>query len=112
MVAGLAFQKNGTVLSQVSKSRPGAPTKRIPPAGRGYPDWLNGALAGGITRIRSGILGGFAPMRWLMVCLLVSLVALLWAAGAMARHIWIRHAELKREPPSRVDAAPGADPEP
>ncbi len=50
-------------------------------------------------------------MRWLMVCLLVSLAALLTAA-AMARHIRARHAELRREPLSRVDTARETDPEP
>jgi hypothetical protein len=42
-------------------------------------------------------------MRWLIVCLLASLAALLTAALAMARHIRIQHARLRREPPSRVD---------
>jgi hypothetical protein len=42
-------------------------------------------------------------MRWLIVCLLASLVVLLTAALAMARHIWIQHAKLRHEPPSRVD---------
>ena len=51
-------------------------------------------------------------MRWLMVCLLVSLAALLTAAAAMARHIWVRHAELRREPPSRVDSPRETDQEP
>jgi uncharacterized membrane protein len=30
-------------------------------------------------------------MRWLLIVLLVSLAALLFAAAALARHIWIRH---------------------
>jgi len=51
-------------------------------------------------------------MRWLMVCLLVSLAALLTAVAAMARHIWVRHVELRRTPPSRVDTAQETDPEP
>jgi hypothetical protein len=42
-------------------------------------------------------------MRWLIVCLLASLAALLTAALAMARHIWIQHSKLRHEPPSRVD---------
>jgi uncharacterized iron-regulated membrane protein len=42
-------------------------------------------------------------MRWLIVCLLASLAALLMAALAMARHIWIQRAKQRREPPSRVD---------
>jgi uncharacterized iron-regulated membrane protein len=42
-------------------------------------------------------------MRWLVVCLLASLAALLMVALAMARHIWVQRAKLRREPPSRVD---------
>ena len=44
-------------------------------------------------------------MRWLMLCLLVSLAALLIAAAAAARHIWVHHKKLHREPPSRIDSA-------
>ena len=33
-------------------------------------------------------------MRWLMICLLVSLVGLLLAAAGVARHIWLKHREL------------------
>jgi hypothetical protein len=35
-------------------------------------------------------------MRWLVVCLLVSLVALLFAAAAMAIHILMKRGELRR----------------
>ncbi len=48
-------------------------------------------------------------MIWLMVCLLVSLLALLIAAGAAARHIWIQHKRLKSEPASRVDSVHEGD---
>jgi hypothetical protein len=40
-------------------------------------------------------------MRWLIVCLLVSLVALLTVAAAMARHIWLQHARMKKESVSK-----------
>jgi Flp pilus assembly protein CpaB len=43
-------------------------------------------------------------MRWLMIVLLVSLVALLVAAGGVARHIWLQRA--KSGPQSSVDAGP------
>jgi len=36
----------------------------------------------------------FSSMRWLMICLLVSLVGLLLAAAGVARHIWLKHREL------------------
>lgn len=51
-------------------------------------------------------------MRWLMLCLLVSLVALLTAAAAMARHIWVQHARLRRQPVSRFDSTHETDLEP
>jgi uncharacterized membrane protein len=37
-------------------------------------------------------------MRWLMIGLLVSLVALLVAAAGGARHIWIQRSKLNRKP--------------
>ena len=37
-------------------------------------------------------------MRWLMICFLVSLGALLIAAGAIARHVWLHHLLLHRGP--------------
>jgi len=48
-------------------------------------------------------------MRWLMIVLLVSLVALLIAAAGLARHIWVSMSE---SAPSRRGAgeAPGSDP--
>ncbi|MGA2169538.1 MAG: hypothetical protein ABSG62_15110 [Terracidiphilus sp.] len=44
----------------------------------------------------------FFAMRWLMIGLLVSLGALLFAAGALARHIWLQRASLRSNP----DAGP------
>lgn len=51
-------------------------------------------------------------MRWLMLCLLVSLAALLVAAAAMARHVWVHHARLRRQQPSRFDSTQETDLEP
>ena len=36
----------------------------------------------------------FVAMRWLMICLFVSVVGLLLAAAGVARHIWLKHREL------------------
>jgi len=59
---------------------------------------------------RSGILGWFAPMRWLMVGLFVSLGALLLAAAGVARHIWLHHhGKPLREPLSAHDASQETD---
>jgi hypothetical protein len=60
----------------------------------------------------SDILGWFASMRWLMIGLLVSLGALLIAAGGVARHIFLQRARLRRKPPANIDLAEEADPEP
>ena len=46
---------------------------------------------------QSGILGWFAPMRWLMIGLLVSLGALLIAAAGVARHILLQRSQHRRE---------------
>ena len=35
-------------------------------------------------------------MRWLMIALLVSVVALLLAAAGVARHIWLQRSELRK----------------
>jgi hypothetical protein len=43
-------------------------------------------------------------MRWLMIGLLVSLGALLFAAAGVARHIWLHRKQHRRE----MLAAPGA----
>lgn len=58
---------------------------------------------------RSGILGWFAPMRWLMIGFVASLVALLVAAAGMTRHILIHHAKHRREELTRLEAAPEND---
>ena len=50
-------------------------------------------------------------MRWLMIGLIVSLAALLFAAAGLARHIRIQHAKLRREPLAGIDA-PETDTEP
>jgi len=36
-------------------------------------------------------------MRWLVIGLLVSLGMLLFAAGALARHIWLQRKKLRRD---------------
>lgn len=52
----------------------------------------------------SDILGWFATMRWLMIGLLVSLGAMLFAAGALARHIWLHRQKLRLAPHTSLDA--------
>jgi hypothetical protein len=37
-------------------------------------------------------------MRWLMIALLVSVVALLLAAAGVARHIWLQRSRLRSNP--------------
>jgi hypothetical protein len=51
-------------------------------------------------------------MRWLMICFVVSLVALLVAAAGVARHIMIHHAKHRREELARLDAVHDSDLEP
>jgi len=46
-------------------------------------------ISNGVPRL-SGILRGSVMMRWLVIGLLVSVVALLLAAGGVVRHVW-RH---------------------
>ncbi len=50
-------------------------------------------------------------MRWLLIVLLVSLAALLIAAAAMARHIWLHHARIRSKPSAEagqtLDSASG-----
>lgn len=43
-------------------------------------------------------------MRWLMIGLLVSLVALLVAAAGVARHIWLEHRADARKPVNAAGA--------
>jgi len=45
----------------------------------------------------SGILRGSVMMRWLVIGLLVSVVALLLAAGGVARHVWRHKRQLGRD---------------
>lgn len=51
-------------------------------------------------------------MRWLMLCLLVSLTALLAAAAMIARHVRVHHARLRRKAVSRFDTTQETDREP
>jgi hypothetical protein len=44
-------------------------------------------------------------MRWLMLVLLVSLVALLIAAGGLAHHIWREHTRRHAKPPAEKEDA-------
>ncbi|HWG19593.1 MAG TPA: hypothetical protein VG225_03620 [Terracidiphilus sp.] len=39
-------------------------------------------------------------MRWLMIALLVSLVAMLIASAGLAHHIWREHARRRAQPPA------------
>lgn len=48
-------------------------------------------------------------MRWLMIGLLVSLGALLFAAAGLARHIWLHHRRLRHETPTALEAANETD---
>jgi hypothetical protein len=42
-------------------------------------------------------------MRWLLIGLLVSLGALLFAAGAAARHIWLHRKTLRQEKSASIE---------
>jgi len=59
----------------------------------------------------SGILGWFAPMRWLMIGLLASLGALLFAAAGVARHVWLQRRQHRREMLAALDASHEQDQE-
>ncbi|MGA9060171.1 MAG: hypothetical protein WB341_00760 [Terracidiphilus sp.] len=48
-------------------------------------------------------------MRWLMIVLLVSLGALLFAAAGLARHIWLQRAKPKDELSAALEPAEGSD---
>ena len=48
-------------------------------------------------------------MRWLMIGLLVSLGALLFAAAGVARHIWLQRRKHRREMLAALDAAQETD---
>lgn len=41
-----------------------------------------------------------SPMRWLLLVFLISLAALLIAAGGLAHHIWREHTRRRIEPPA------------
>ena len=71
-------------------------------AGRRANGWTWGGKA-------SDILGGIAPMRWLMIGFIVSLGALLIAAAGVARHIWLHHRKLRTETLAAPDAVPETD---
>lgn len=53
---------------------------------------------------QSDILEWFAIMRWLVIGLLVCLGVLLFAAGALARHIWMHRKRLQHESHAQLDA--------
>jgi len=58
----------------------------------------------------SDILGWFAPMlRWLFIAFLVSLGALLFAAGGVARHIYLQRKMLRQKLPAPIEAVQEAD---
>lgn len=48
-------------------------------------------------------------MRWLMIGLLVSLGALLFAAGGVARHVWLQRRKHRLERQAALDAAQETD---
>lgn len=48
-------------------------------------------------------------MRWLMIGLLVSLGALLFAAGGVARHIWLQRRKHRLEALVALEAAQETD---
>jgi len=51
-------------------------------------------------------------MRWLMLVLLVSLGALLFAAAGVARHIWLQRGKPRRGPSVAIEPAKESDLEP
>jgi hypothetical protein len=57
----------------------------------------------------SGILGWFAPMRWLMIGFLVSLGALLMAAAGLVRHVWLQRRKHRLRALAALDAAHETD---
>jgi len=57
----------------------------------------------------SGILGEFDSMLWLMIGLLVSLAALLFAAAGLARHIWLQRRKLRLDTQAALDASQEAE---
>jgi len=51
-------------------------------------------------------------MRWLLLFLLVSLGALLFAAAGVARHIWLQRGKPRREPSMAIETVEKAELEP
>ncbi|MGB8262009.1 MAG: hypothetical protein WCE75_16740 [Terracidiphilus sp.] len=49
-------------------------------------------------------------MRWFVIILLISLAGLLFAAGALARHVWLQHRNASTSPDSGPDAGPSVLP--
>jgi hypothetical protein len=50
-------------------------------------------------------------MRWLMIGLLVSLGALLFAAAGVARHVWLQRRQHRREMLAALEASHESDQE-
>jgi hypothetical protein len=48
-------------------------------------------------------------MRWLLIAFLVSLGALLLAAGGAARHVWVHRAKHKKELSAKLERAEKPD---
>ena len=48
-------------------------------------------------------------MRWLLICLIVSVLALLLAGAGLARHIWLQHHKIgnKKTLDPRAPRGPG-----
>jgi hypothetical protein len=65
---------------------------------------ISQAIGGGTSSRRGRLVffGVVVLMRWLVIGLLVSVVALLLVAGAVARHVW-RQRRLLTEDPANVD---------
>jgi hypothetical protein len=51
----------------------------------------------------------FGAMRWLMIALLVSVVAMLVAVAGLARHIWLQRAQLRGKPGPATNEHPVAN---
>jgi hypothetical protein len=51
----------------------------------------------------------FGAMRWLMIALLVSVVAMLVAVAGLARHIWLQRAQLRDKPAPATNEQPAAN---
>ena len=51
-------------------------------------------------------------MRWLLICLIVSVLALLLAGAGLARHIWLQHHKVENKKAGSPGAprGPGLEP--